>query len=71
MKLRSTVCRALGVGLLALYMISGCGAPSADTGTAEEPNRGPGVPPSGPPIAGKSDAKADAGKAAPTKDAAK
>lgn len=71
MKLRSTVRRLLSVGLLALGVISGCGAPSADTGPAEEPNRGPGVPAGGPPIESKGGSKSDAGKAAaPTKSAA-
>lgn len=47
MKRRLTVGKVVGVLLLGLCAISGCGGGSVDTGPAEEPNIGPGVPADG------------------------
>lgn len=70
MKFRSILCQATGIMLLGLFGLAGCSAPSADTGPAEEPNIGPGVPAGGPVPALKG-AKADTAAPASTKDAKK
>src|SRR5690242_18457485 len=52
MKFRSIRC-VIGIFLLGLIAVAGCGSPVANTGPAEEPNVGPGVPAGGPPTAAK------------------
>src|SRR5262249_56308152 len=78
MKFRSIRC-VIGIFLLGLLAVAGCGTPAADTGPAEEPNVGPGVPAGGPVPAAKgaakteakSAAKSETAGAASTKDASK
>jgi hypothetical protein len=71
MDLRSTTCQAIGVVLLGLCGLPGCGAPASDTGPTEQPNIGPGFPAAGPTFAAKSDMRHNTSAATASKNATK
>ena len=71
MNVRSIVFQTVGVLLLGLCGVSGCGGPLSDTGPTEQPNIGPGIPAGSPTFGAKGDSKATASASTASKNATK